>query len=330
MPSPPPGGALPARRLGLGLAALGRPAYITLGHGEDFPEGRSPEAMERHAHGVLDAAWDAGIRSLDAARSYGEAEAFLRSWLVARARRPGEAVISSKWGYRYVGDWRLDAERHEVKDHSAAALRSQLAESEALLGPWLALYQIHSATPDTGVLDDGEVLDALAALRDRGLAVGLTTSGPSQAVTIRRALAVERGGRPLFAAVQATWNVLEPSAEPMLREARAAGRKVIVKEALANGRLAARGDAGGKGPLAGLARSLGATPDAVAVAAALSRPWADVVLLGAATVGQLRSNVAAVELDPAALSEALERGPLAGLREAPEEYWGRRARLPWV
>jgi len=315
-------------RLGLGLAALGRPAYITLGHGDDLPAGRAPSAMERHAHAVLDAAFEAGIRYVDAARSYGRAEAFLRSWLDARGHPPGAVVVGSKWGYRYVGDWRLDAERHEVKDHSAAALRAQLAESEALVGPWLALYQIHSATTESGVLEDGQVLDQLAELRERGVEIGVTASGPAQGEIIRRALAIERGGRPLFAAVQATWNVLERSAEEALVEARAACRTVIVKEALANGRLGPRGDAGVAGPALELARALRVGPDAIALGAALSRPWADLVLSGAGTVEQLRSNLASARLDPAALAAALE-GPLAALREEPGAYWARRAKLPW-
>lgn len=330
MTAPPPqsGEAAGNPRLGLGLAALGRPAYITLGRGEDLPGGRAPEELERNAHDVLDAAFAAGVRYVDAARSYGRAEAFLRSWLLARGHEPGPVVVGSKWGYRYVGDWRLDAERHEVKDHSAAALRAQLAETEALIGPWLALYQVHSATPESGVLEDGEVLDLLAGLRERGVEIGLTTSGPGQADTIRRALAIERGGRPLFAAVQATWNVLDRSAEAALLEARAACRTVIVKEALANGRLGPRGDAGRAGPVAELARALGVGADAVALGAALSRPWADLVLSGAATPDQLRSNLAATRLDPGALAAALD-GPLAPLREAPEAYWARRAALPW-
>jgi aryl-alcohol dehydrogenase-like predicted oxidoreductase len=316
-------------RVGLGLAALGRPAYITLGHGEDLPGGRGRDAMERHAHAALDAAFAAGVRYVDAARSYGRGEAFLRSWLLAHDLAPGDVVVGSKWGYRYVGEWRLDAERHEVKDHSAAALRAQLAESEALLGPWLALYQIHSATPESGVLEDDEVLDQLAALRARGVEVGVTTSGPAQADTIRRALAIERDGRPLFAAVQATWNVLERSAEAALVEARAACRTVIVKEGIANGRLGPRGDAGREGPLAEIARGLGVGPDAVALGAALSRPWADLVLSGAATPGQLASNLAAAQLDPGALAAALD-GPLATLAEPAEAYWVRRAELPWI
>jgi aryl-alcohol dehydrogenase-like predicted oxidoreductase len=319
-------GVLSVSRLGLGLAALGRPAYIVLGHGDDFPEGREPDAMERRAHAVLDAARDAGITYYDVARSYGRAEAFVRSWVDARRIPPGRVVVGSKWGYRYVGGWQLDAARHEVKDHSLAALRAQVAESRGLLGPYLALYQIHSATPDTGVLEDEGVLDALAALRDGGLRVGVTASGPRQAETVRRALAIRRGGWPLFAAVQATWNVLERSCEDALREARAAGRTVIVKEVLANGRLTSRGDAGRAGALAALARDLHVGPDAVAVAAALARPWADVVLLGASTVDQLRSNLRAAEVraGPALLSR------LEGLREDSASYWTKRATLPWT
>jgi aryl-alcohol dehydrogenase-like predicted oxidoreductase len=327
METRPLGPAGPAvSRLGLGLAALGRPAYIVLRHGEDFPEGREPEAMERRAHAVLDAALAAGITYYDVARSYGRAEAFVRDWLDARRVQPGAVVVGSKWGYRYVGGWQLDAPRHEVKDHSLEALRAQVAESRGLLGPYLALYQIHSATPDTGVLEDEGVLDALAAIRDGGVRVGVTVSGTRQAEAVRRALAVRRGGTPLFGAVQATWNVLERSCEEALREARAAGRTVIVKEVLANGRLTSRGDAGSAGALALLARDLHVGPDAVAIAAALARPWADVVLLGASSVEQLRSNLRAlgVRAGPALLSR------LEGLREDPGAYWSARAALPWT
>jgi aryl-alcohol dehydrogenase-like predicted oxidoreductase len=312
-------------RLGIGLAALGRPAYITVGHDRDFPGGRTPAEMERQARDVLDAAYAAGIRYYDAARSYGRAEAFLRGWLEARRLGRGDVVVGSKWGYRYTGGWRLDAERHEVKDHSAAALREQLAASEAELSPWLALYQIHSATPESGVLDDREVLDALAALRDRGVRVGVTVSGAAQEETIRRAIAVRRGGAPLFAAVQATWNVLERSCGEALAEAHGGGVGVIVKEALANGRLTARGDAGASGPVAELARALGATADAVALAAALAQPFADVVLLGASTAAQLASNARATEL--ALAPEAL--AALGAVAEPAPAYWAGRARLPW-
>jgi aryl-alcohol dehydrogenase-like predicted oxidoreductase len=273
--------------------------------------------MERNAHGVLDAAFDGGVRYFDAARSYGRAEAFLASWLELRGLGPGEVTVGSKWGYTYTAGWRVDADPPEVKDLSAATLRRQLAESRALLGPHLRLYQIHSATLESGVLEDREVLDELERLRRNGLAIGVSVTGDRQAETIRRALEVE-----VFDTVQATWNLLERSAGAALAEAHDAGLGVIVKEVLANGRLTARG---GDSLLAQIAAERGTNPDALAFAAALAQPWADVVLSGATTVEQLRSNLAALDVG---YDEELDRR-LAPLVEEPGQYWSTRAALPW-
>src|SRR5581483_11890912 len=100
---------LVASRLGLGLAALGRPGYINLGHADDLAGHTDVASMERAAHAVLDAAYDAGVRYFDAARSYGKAEAFLASWLARRGLAPGDVTVASKWGYTYTTDWRVDA-----------------------------------------------------------------------------------------------------------------------------------------------------------------------------------------------------------------------------
>jgi aryl-alcohol dehydrogenase-like predicted oxidoreductase len=304
-------------RIGLGLAALGRPAYINLGHDEDLGPERSVEALRGRSHAVLDAAYDLGIRYFDAARSYGLAEEFLASWLRARRMTREDVTVGSKWGYEYTGGWRLDAERHEAKDLSPAMFRRQLAETRALLGSELCLYQIHSATVESGVLEDEELLDELAALRSSGVAVGLTVTGTEQAATIERAL--ERGG---FDTVQATWNLLERSAEPALESARAAGLGVIVKEAVANGRLTARA---APTPLAEAARDLETTPDALAIAAALARPWADVILSGAATTAQLRSNLRSLEVPWSAETDAR----LQSLTIESGEYWRERGARPW-
>ncbi|HET7856896.1 MAG TPA: aldo/keto reductase [Gaiellaceae bacterium] len=128
--------------VGLGLAALGRPGYINVGHGEDLRGRTEATAMERNAHSVLDEAFAGGVRYLDAARSYGRAEAFLASWLERRGLQPSDVTVGSKWGYTYTAGWRVDAAQPEVKDLSVATLRRQLAESRALLGPHLRLYQI--------------------------------------------------------------------------------------------------------------------------------------------------------------------------------------------
>jgi aryl-alcohol dehydrogenase-like predicted oxidoreductase len=308
---------LPVSRLGLGLAALGRPGYINLGHGDDLGGRKDVATLEREAHAVLDAAYAGGIRYFDAARSYGKAEEFLASWLEGRGLAPGAVTVGSKWGYTYTADWRVQAEVHEVKDLSLATLQRQLAESRALLGPHLRLYQIHSATLESGVLEDRTVLDELVRLRETGLAIGLTATGPSQRETIERAL--ELG---IFGTVQATWNLLERSAGAALDAAHAAGLGVIVKEALANGRLTARGDVS---PLLEVAERSGTTPDALALAAALSQPWADVVLSGAATVDTLTSNLRALELD----LDAEVASELADLTDDPIGYWEERSALPW-
>ena len=181
----------------------------------------------------------------------------------------------------------------------------------------MRLYQIHSATLESGVLDDPDVRAELAALRASGVRVGLTVTGAGQAATIDRALAV--GG---FDAVQATWNLHERSAGEALARAHAAGLEVYVKEALANGRLTARGS---DAELAAAARERGAAPDQIALAAALAQPWADVVLSGASTVAQLESNLRARDVEwDAALDERL-----ATLVEDPARYWEERSELAW-
>ena len=207
-------------RLGLGLAALGRPGYINVGHGADLGTEKSVEAMRANAHAVLDEAWAAGIRYFDAARSYGLAEEFLGNWL---AQRGYAATVGSKWGYTYTADWHTEAEQHEVKDHTLATLQRQWPETLAALRRTPDLYLIHSATLETGVLDDLRVLARLAELGASGVRVGLSLSGPAQATTLRRALEVRVDGVNPLSVVQATWNPLEPSAGAALAEAHAAG-----------------------------------------------------------------------------------------------------------
>ncbi|HNS40072.1 MAG TPA: aldo/keto reductase [Promineifilum sp.] len=316
-------------RMGLGLAALGRPGYINLGHAADLEREYDPASMESHAHRVLDAAWRLGIRYFDAARSYGRAEEFLSTWLKSRGIRPEEVTVGSKWGYIYTAGWQVQADKHEVKEHSLPVFQRQLSESRALLGPYLKLYQIHSATLDSGVLDNHAVLDGLAELRDEGIVVGLSLSGPRQSDTLRKALSIRIGGVPLFGSVQATWNLLAREATVTLREAHDLGVGVIIKEALANGRLTSRNDdpafADKHHTLEQLAIEKGTTIDAIALAAVLAQPWVDIVLSGAAQVQHLESNIQALK---AKWDDESDRR-LAYLVEPAVEYWQARERLDW-
>ncbi len=278
-------------RLGLGLAALGRPGYLNIGHGAELGEDRSVATLRARTFEVLDFAYEQGIRDLDVARSYGRGEEFLGDWL--RTHNPPGVTVSSKWGYVYTAGWEVAHDPPEVKHHDLATFRRQLAETRENLGEWLALYQIHSATPESGVLRNDELL---TALQETDLPLGVSVSGVSQAATIDEALATG-----LFDAVQATWNLHERAAGEALARASAAGLKVIVKEALANGRLAAHDD--------------------VALAAALAQPWATVVLSGAASVDVLRSNLRARDVAPP--------GSLDEYVEDSAAYWARRSSLDW-
>jgi len=315
--------------LGLGLAAVGRPGYITLGRDHDLGRARSVAELEQRTFALLDAAWALGVRYVDAARSYGQAEAFLGSWLERRGDEVDALTIGSKWGYTYTARWRIDAERHEVKEHSPALLRQQWPESLALLGHAPDLYQVHSVTPGSPALDDDALIRALAVLKGQGVRIGLSTSGPEQWRAIDAALTVEVDGVRLYDCVQATWNLLERSAGDALSEARAAGVGVIVKEALANGRLTTHGasavHSAQQQRVAAAAQALAVGIDAIAIAAALAQPWCDVVLSGAVSVTQLHANAQALGIHwDDELSAACD-----GLAEPAHAYWRTRAELPW-
>jgi len=314
-------------RMGLGLAALGRPGYINLGHASDLEKDYSVEGMQLRAHSVLDEAWELGVRYFDAARSYGLAESFLGSWL--QTRSAGGASVGSKWGYRYTADWKVAAEKHEIKEHSLSMLNQQVDESRSLLSDRIGLYQIHSATEESGVLKNLPVLSRLRELKETGWAIGLSVSGPRQADTIMEALGVLVDGERLFDSVQATWNLFERSAGKALAQAHESGVGVIVKEGLANGRLTERNretEFLSKGrSLTELARSKGVGIDALALATVLAQPWVDTVLSGASTAEQLRSNARA--LDVVVEDEMLLA--VKDLEESSEDYWGKRTELSW-
>ncbi|WP_144124660.1 aldo/keto reductase [Catellatospora sichuanensis] len=311
----------PVARLGFGLAAVGRPGYINLGRDRDLPAGRTVEALRERTYDLLDTAYAAGMRYTDAARSYGRAEEFLAGWL--GSRDVPDVVVGSKWGYTYTAGWRIDAEVHETKDHGLAVYERQLAQTRELLGDRLDAYQIHSLTVQSPALGDTALHRRLAELAATGVTVGFSSSGPRQADAIDAALRIEVDGVPLFRSVQATWNLLEPSAGRALAAARAAGCHVIVKEAMANGRLAQRSPE--STVLAEVADETGAPQDAVALAAVLHQPWSGIVLSGAATTAQLTSNLAAVGLR--LTDDQLSR--LEALAESADDYWKHRSTLPW-
>ena len=342
--SPLSGGVL-QRRMGLGLAALGRPGYINLDRKSELGSAteRPVQAMRERTEAVLDAAWKEGVRWFDCARSYGLSEEFVGGWLRSRGVAPADVVVSSKWGYRYVADWQVEVEGagpHEVKEHTADHFEHQLQETLEHVGEYVRLYQIHSATFESGVLENDDVLAALAACkREHGWAIGLSLSSPAQAEVLRQAVSVNgRDGSKLFDSCQVTYNCLEQSAHAALCEARDAGLDIIVKEGLANGRLLPRieqelpkvltrevRDPEGEWESSSWSHEYpelkplavdGWSHDQLALAAILAQPFEPYVLSGAVTCEQLRSNLAAE-----GLAEKLRENPallaaiMAGLEQ---------------
>ena len=311
-------------RLGLGLAAIGRPAYITAGRDRDLPPGRSRSALRARSHQLLDHAYAAGVRYVDVARSYGDAERFLGSWLAERA--VDDVFVASKWGYTYVGDWRMDSARHEVKSHDLATFERQLAESRALLGDRLRLYQVHSVTPDSPLLADRGAAAAAgraARRRHRGRGVHLRAAAgrgdpPAAGGDRRRRPAAVLGAGDL----EPAGAVRRPRPRRGARGGPAGGGQGGGRERPAHPVRRGRSTRGWPR----VAARHGVGVDAVALAAALRQPWCDVVLSGAVTEEQLDSNLAAsgVTLDDG------DAEALAGLAEPATAYWETRAGLPWA
>jgi len=323
---------LEVSRIGVGLAAVGRPGYITLGRARDLGAERSPEALYERTAALLDAALAAGVRYVDAARSYGRAEEFLARWLAERDVAPEALTVGSKWGYRYTAQWAVEAPVHEQKELTTERFRAQLAETRALLGNRLALYQIHSATEESGCLADEGLLRALVEARRAGAfrALGVTLSGAGSGRTLDAAMDARIDGERVFDVVQATFNCLDPSSRDGLQRAHDAGLGVIVKEVHANGRLTAANDrpedASLVARLGSVAAAEGLEIDQLALAFALRHEFVDVALSGAATTEQLESHLRAGAA-PRLSAETLSA--LAAIREEPERYWATRDRLAW-
>jgi aryl-alcohol dehydrogenase-like predicted oxidoreductase len=319
---------LKVSKIGLGLAALGRPGYINLGHGNDLNFNYDENLMQRHSHEVLDAAYENEIKYFDVARSYGRAELFLSQWINEKSKTD-DIVVGSKWGYTYTADWKVEADKHEVKEHSLQVLNRQWQESSELLGKRLNIYHIHSATLESGVLDNNEVLDKLWELRSSGIIVGLSLSGEKQSETLDKALSITSGNEQLFQSVQVTWNILEQAATEILLKASALGLGIIVKEALANGRLTDRNNDPGfakkMNVLKIMSEKYKVGIDALGMAYILAQPWVGVVLSGASTVEQLLSNLEGGRVE---LSEE-DLNILKNMTEDSGEYWKNRAGLRW-
>ncbi|WP_296385032.1 aldo/keto reductase [Winogradskyella sp.] len=220
--------------IGLGTAAIGRPLYINVKQKAD-DESFSLQNFKEKGFQVLEDAYNNGIRNFDTAPGYGLAEQLVLDWL--QTKNDSRIKVSTKWGYTYVANFNPEAKVHEVKEHSISKLNEQWEYSKQLL-PYLKVYQIHSATLDTGVLENSEVLKRLHELKkEHNITIGLTTTGANQTEVLEKALSIQVENEALFQSFQYTYNILDQSVSKYTEALQNLSGPFIIKETLANGRL---------------------------------------------------------------------------------------------
>jgi aryl-alcohol dehydrogenase-like predicted oxidoreductase len=220
-------------KLGLGTAALGRPQYINV-RTENIQK-TDLASFRAQSFSVLEEAYSLGVRYFDTAPGYGLAEELVLEWL--QTKNDPTIEIATKWGYTYTANFDEDATVHEIKEHSLAKLNEQWSFSKQLL-PNLKVYQIHSATMATGVLKNQAVLAKLANLKkEHGIKIALTTTGVNQVEVLKKALDIQVNGNQLFDLFQVTYNFLEQSLQELAQELIQQKKTIVIKEALANGRV---------------------------------------------------------------------------------------------
>ncbi|WP_317043153.1 aldo/keto reductase [Polaribacter tangerinus] len=219
--------------LGLGTAAIGRPQYINIKTENNIP--LSLNAFKEQGFAVLENAYKLGIRYFDTAPGYGLAEELVLEWV--QTKNDKNIEIGTKWGYTYTAKFNSTAKIHEVKEHSLQKLKAQWAISKKML-PYLKVYQIHSATLETKVLENTEILNYLANLKEKyQLQIGITTTGKNQIEVLKKALDIKVNNIYLFDVFQITYNLLEQSLSEISEELLRQNKQIIIKEALANGRI---------------------------------------------------------------------------------------------
>lgn len=241
-----------------------------------------------------------------------------------------DVILGTKWGYTYVANWELGySGKHEIKEHSLEKLLEQWAVSKAML-PHLKYYQVHSATFDSGILENQEVLKTLFQIKEEtGLHIGITTSGENQKDLIAEALKIAFNGKALFDTFQVSYNVFEQSTFQILKAVKDSGKTVIIKEALANGRVFESEYFPKYQPAYKLLNELAAQykvgVDALALRFVMDSLQPDFVLSGASNLSQLHENLKAnlFELAPTDVQK------LKSLAVAPSFYWQERSALDW-
>ena len=315
----------PIQNIALGTAAIGRPQYINIKqqNSEIFDLIKFKQSSIK----VLEAAYQNGIRYFDTSPGYGIAEQILIEWLEDKKDRSME--VATKWGYTYVANFDPKATIHEIKDHSLSQLLKQWKISRQLI-PYLSTYQIHSATLDTGVLKNREVLEKLAEIKaDNRLKIGLTTTGSNQVEVIKKAMEITVDQSQLFDSFQVTYNILDQSLLDVADLMIASGKRIIIKEALANGRIFRNKNYPEYShlyqTLEQMAKKYDVGVDAIALRFCVDTIRPFLVLSGASEETQIKENLKSNSIK----LEEEDINTLKDFKTIPDSYWSERKQLRW-
>jgi aryl-alcohol dehydrogenase-like predicted oxidoreductase len=199
--------------IGLGAFKIGRNQGTKYEQAYELPDDPSVERLLNGALGL-------GVTFIDTAPAYGVSEERIGRFL---SHRRAEFVLSTKVGERYENgqstyDFSRDTIRQSI-EHSLRQLRTDV----------LDLVFIHAPRNDFAVVNDSDAPRTLVELRDRGMirAVGFsgyTVDAFQKTMDWADAMMLE-------------YHPNDRSLEPVIAEAAAKDKIVIVKKGLASGRI---------------------------------------------------------------------------------------------
>jgi len=235
--------------VGFGAFKIGRNQKIKYAAGYDLPS----DAEVEH---LLHAALDMGVNYIDTAPAYGISEQRIGQTI---AGRRDEYILSTK-----VGETFEDGQSHY--DYSADAVRRSVERSlQRLQTDMLDVVLIHSDGRDLEILEQTGAAETLMSLRDAGKIkqIGLsgkTPEGAKRAMDWADVLMVE-------------YHVDDTSHAAVIDEAAERGIGIVVKKALASGRL----------------------EPGRALRFVLEKPGVATAVVGTLNAGHLAANIEAVE-----------------------------------
>ena len=199
--------------IGFGAFKIGRNQRINYPAGYDLPD-------EASATKLLNGVLDLGVNYIDTAPSYGLSEERIGK---AVSHRRAEFFLATKVGETFEGG-------QSAYDFSADAIEASVRRSlERLHTEVLDLVLIHAPRDDLRVLKSTDVVAVLQGLREKGMIREIGFSGHT--------VEAFRSALDFSDAIMATYHADDTTLTPVLDEAARRGIHVIVKKALAAGRL---------------------------------------------------------------------------------------------